>query len=507
MSRRAVAGLALALLLGTGLRLWGLEDKSLNEDEFWVVSEAKSDIRHILFEEWKKDIHPPLNLLFFHYWMRLGEADWLLRLPSALFSIANLLLLALLAWEATRSVGVVLLSSLFFALSPFAVHFAHYAKGYAFQALMAAASCLFFLRAVRRGAHGDLLPLTAANTLGAYTHYSMLFLILAQNLGFLLLAKGSPLGRKRWFAYQAVTAVMGLPWAFPFLSQWHSGRDFGLSDNLKFLPLPLRAGYILFCFGLGFSVNPLHLAIVLPAAAALGAAFLTGLFTLGKEKGAGRLTLAFLLVPLVIGFLRAAILPKHLYLVLPVFSLVLAAGVVRLARWNRAAAVLTAGVIAAASLVSSLNYLAGRQIHSPPAPWKETAQRIRQEAPSPVVRVLLYPDKPTGTWRHSRMLSRYLTGKEIELFPIPPESTLEEALRSVRDLPALPVWGVLHYGGSGAAEGVREAIKTEMKKRFRLTGSWDFGQDEHLLDGFLESRAVKRQPYHVLQLRRYEPAS
>ena len=507
MSRRAVAAFALIFLLGAGLRLWGLEDKSLNEDEFWVVSEAGSSIHYILFQEWKKDIHPPLNLIFFHYWMRIGEADWLLRLPSALFSIATLLLVALLAWELTRSRGVALLSSLFFALSPFAVHFAHYAKGYAFLGLLATASCLFFLRAVRLGASRDLLLLSVVNVLGAYTHYSMLLLILAQNLGFFLRAKGSPLGWKRWFAYQVGTAALGIPWVLPFLHQWLGGRDYALSDDLKLLPLPLRAGYILYCLCLGNSLNPLWLPIVIPAAVAFGLAFLLALPTLWKSGWAGRLLLALLLIPLGIGFARAAMLPKHLYFVLPLFSLALAAGVAGFARVSRATAVLTVGIIASASLVSSLNYLSGRQLHSPPAPWKETANQIRQEVSSPVADILLYPEKSSGTWRHSRMLRRYLPSLEIHFLPIAPDSTEAETLRFIQALPDAPLWAVLHYGGSSATERIRELIKAELERKFRLVGSWDFGRDEHLLEGFLKSKIIKRQPYDVLQLRRYEPTS
>ncbi len=95
-----------------------------------MVEEAGPGPRYILLEQWKKDIHPPLNLLLLHGWMKLGESDGFLMFPSALFSAATLAAVLLLARELSRPAALAPLAGLLFCLSPFSIHFAHYAKGY-----------------------------------------------------------------------------------------------------------------------------------------------------------------------------------------------------------------------------------------------------------------------------------------------------------------------------------------------------------------------------------------
>ncbi len=491
------------LLLGACLRLWGIGHSSLNDDEFWGVAESKPGVRYILLEQWKKDIHPPLNLLLLHSWMKFRDSDGWLRLPSAIFSVATVGVLMLLAWEISSSWAISLVAGFFFSLSPFALHFAQYAKGYALLGLLSTSSCLFFLRSLRRSSRGDLFGLTLINLLGAYLHYSMLLLILAENMAFLLFRKQVCLSMKRWLCHQVATAILYLPWLPIFLHQWLAGRDYAIGDVLKALPGSLKGAYLFYCFSLGVSVGPFNLWAVLPAAMAFGITFLLGLkscFQGGKNQ---QLLGILFLIPLLGGLARAAMVPKHFYLLLPLYLLVITLGLVRSSQRRTKGVFVLAGAIVIASAFASFNFLTGHELHAPATPWKEVALQI-QKTSLPDSRILLYPEKRAGTYRYSRMLARYLPRLEAVLIPIGLEDTEEEILRLIEALPQGPLWAVLHYGGSDETERRRERIKAYLDERYRLMGSWNFGKNEHILGGGTKATPLRRQAYYALELRKYQ---
>lgn len=334
----------------------------------------------------------------------------------------------------------------------------------------------------------------------------MLLVILAENLayfwGFLL--RRVALSGKDWAGGQALTALLFAPWAYPFLDQWLGGRDFVLGDGLKFVSPGLKVVYVFFSFSLGESVSPRELTIVVPAALGFGAAFLWGLGSGWRGKGSPQLLLPLFGVPLFIGLVRPAMTPKHLYLLLPFYLLWVGLGIVRLHRRSRTGGWILAGAVVAVSIVSAGNLLRGEQLHGPRAPWKEVAARI-QAGPMADAPVLLYPAKPGGTYRYSRMLARYLPGIEPRLIPIGPEEEEEEIARRIAGLPAAPFWAVLHCGFSRPMEKRREFIKERLGKRFHLVESRAYGPGEHFLETHSLAPLNRRRIYHVLELQRYRP--
>jgi hypothetical protein len=163
-----------------------------------------------------------------------------------------------------------------------------------------------------------------------------------------------------------------------------------------------------------------------------------------------------------------------------------------------------AGVIVATSLVSSWNYLRGVQVHAPRAPWKEVAAQIRADSFSNG-HVLLYPEKPGGTLRFSRMLARYLPGVEKFLISIGSDDGEEKISELIAALPDVPLWAVLHCGFSRTIERRREFIKEQLGKRCKLVRSWNFAQGEHLLKNHNLGSFDTRRYYYVLELRQYQP--
>src|SRR5436190_14287662 len=70
------------LSLGAALRLATLSRQSLWLDEassYWIANRSWSDL---VAELPRYDPHPPLHYLVLHLMIALGDAEWLLRLPS-----------------------------------------------------------------------------------------------------------------------------------------------------------------------------------------------------------------------------------------------------------------------------------------------------------------------------------------------------------------------------------------------------------------------------------------
>ena len=156
------------LVLGIILRLVGLGIHSLWIDEAATLYIAHSDN---IVTALRGDRHPPLSYLLFRGWIALfGEDDALLRVPSALASIASLLLLARLAraWLVEHAVWIAVAIT---AVSPLELWIAREVRMYAFvecAALIAIVASFEYLQRPRRW----LLPLIfCASAAATGLHY------------------------------------------------------------------------------------------------------------------------------------------------------------------------------------------------------------------------------------------------------------------------------------------------------------------------------------------------
>ena len=97
-------GFWLALIFGVGvsLRLYGLDFQSLWQDEGLQFYVATQNSFSELFHQ-TRSFHPPLSFIINHAFLLMGESDFFLRLPSALFGIASLPLLYILGRDLTST--------------------------------------------------------------------------------------------------------------------------------------------------------------------------------------------------------------------------------------------------------------------------------------------------------------------------------------------------------------------------------------------------------------------
>src|SRR6478609_944570 len=89
-------GLVGTVALGAVLRLWALGRSKLNYDESFTAMAGRLPLGRMFAFLTAHDSHPPLDYLLHAPFARIGANEFWFRLPSALCSVAALVLLA--AW-------------------------------------------------------------------------------------------------------------------------------------------------------------------------------------------------------------------------------------------------------------------------------------------------------------------------------------------------------------------------------------------------------------------------
>ena len=144
------------------------------DDETTIVSLARqpvSETIRLFSTGLGQHEHPPLSDILLHFWLPMGGyAPWVLRLPSVMFYLTGLFILALAsrrlagpkAFTYTIYIGV---------LSPFAFHFARVAGWYSFCFLLVAAMTLAYLRYLEKPDWKRLASFVVIALLLVYSNY------------------------------------------------------------------------------------------------------------------------------------------------------------------------------------------------------------------------------------------------------------------------------------------------------------------------------------------------
>jgi len=214
--RLGLGALALAVAVGVAFRLY-------TQSELWLDEALTVNIARLspgdMFEQLRRDGHPPLYYLLLHYWMEVfGDGNEATRLLSGLFGIATLPLLYVAArrWAGrTVAVGAVVL----FATSPFAVRYATEVRMYSMVTFLVVAGWLVLRRALDEPTPKWLALVALLAGLLALTHYWSFYLLAATGLVLLWRwRRGSAAALKAAIAL-VVGGVLFLPWLPSFLEQ------------------------------------------------------------------------------------------------------------------------------------------------------------------------------------------------------------------------------------------------------------------------------------------------
>jgi hypothetical protein len=166
--------------LGFALRLAGI-DQSLFADElstYWVST--KPDLGQVIEAvETNQEITPPLYFILAWIAAKIGDPLEWLRVPSLFAGTATIPLTYLLGVK-TVGRGPALVGATLIALSPFLIFYSIEARAYGLMTMLALLSTLALLAALERGRVGWWATYAGCAAAAMYTHYTAIFVLLAQ---------------------------------------------------------------------------------------------------------------------------------------------------------------------------------------------------------------------------------------------------------------------------------------------------------------------------------------
>ena len=399
------SALWLCLIVGVGgfLRLYGLEFHSLWQDEGLQYYVATQNSLGELFQQ-RRSFHPPLSFMINHVFLVFGGSDFLLRLPSALFGMASLPLMYVLARDLTSKREAVF-AVLVLALSPFHIWYSQEGRMYSQLLFVSLLSSVILMQALKRGQARWWFYYAIVSAAGIYTHVFMLLGLLVHFLWLLLYERRY---LPALMATSVVVALLFLPWALTLPWIGHFARSV---SKVGLVVVPASAGragftlaavpYTFFVYAAGFSLGPtvaeLHgnrsaelilrfLPSILLVTSVFAILWATGLWAICRRFGARPLgfCLLGLFVPLagvVVYSLtpRATFNVRYTVMAFPYFCLFVGTGLAYLFSIKKvlgAAAVLT---VIGISSVSVYNHFANprytkENIKSAVGFWRQQAQ-------------------------------------------------------------------------------------------------------------------------------------
>src|SRR5271165_2527259 len=220
----------LLTLVGAWFRLFHLGTKSLWLDEGATVTLARMAWPHFVHVWWYGEASfQGAFFVLMRGWVHLGQSEAWVRLPAAIFGIASIPLLYLVA---RKLVGVTpaLASAAILAFSPTHVYYSQEARSYTMTILLVLVSSWFFARAVETDREGDWALWTIFSVLAVYSHYFASLVPVAQSCSLFFHKKPRPWGRL------VVHAMVILALAAPGLTYVLRAPPQGL--NFPWMPKP-----------------------------------------------------------------------------------------------------------------------------------------------------------------------------------------------------------------------------------------------------------------------------
>jgi hypothetical protein len=383
-------------------------------DEIGTVLAAQEPLARILNGR-ALDFHPPLYYLLMHFWIRgFGSDEAVVRVPSVLF---GLLLIVVLVRFAQETVGARAWrwAGAFAAVYPPLIMFSRMARYYSMVGFLAALSCLFFWRMLRRFSWRHMIYYVLAGLGLAYTNYLALGLLASQLVVGLIWGSS----RRRWVLTGVVIVAGYAPWVGVAFAQAGAlaGRGEVATAVSGLGGLASRVAYPLYALSLGETVFPWRLWVVAPALPLVATLAVAGLIQSRREAIRAGVVVActFVLAVVVASTVARAVppvyLPSRMLFLAPVLLLVLALGVKHLGTWGRPAGCL----VIAVWCYSVSNYYRGSDFHNPVylIPWRQIVAELRSSL-EPGDGIVATPEYPFLFYKGDDMEVLLLHGDSVE---------------------------------------------------------------------------------------------
>lgn len=174
-----VISIVILLLIGIAVRVWDLEQLNLWRDESFTVLLADKSLKEIVKIS-IEDFNSPFYPIILHFWMRIfGNSEFIVRLPSVIFSVLNLFYFYLIARKYFQKVDSLLILSLFI-FNLVSIFYARECRPYALLNLFISASFYHYSNLTSRINLKDAIFFLFASTLAFYTHNTAIIFILIE---------------------------------------------------------------------------------------------------------------------------------------------------------------------------------------------------------------------------------------------------------------------------------------------------------------------------------------
>ena len=232
------AALVALLLLSFALRLRGLGRDGLHLDEAgqaWAATQPT--LPAMLAIERTHTMAMPFDYLITRATAGLSDAEFVLRLPSAVWATLNVALLYALTHLLIGRRTEALLAAFLLALSPLHIAYAQVLRFYAALSAFYVLACLLLYRALRRPTPGRWTAFGAATLVGAYFHPFVLTAPVNGAVYFLLAGAVRPANRAalgRFVVTGLLVAALFLPGFLVFgAHQQYDFDTFQFSESLE----------------------------------------------------------------------------------------------------------------------------------------------------------------------------------------------------------------------------------------------------------------------------------
>ena len=322
--------LIIIIVLASSLRLVGVTHENLCQIElhhtFRIVN---SNIK----ESFNVDIHPPLYYVLMHFWVKIfGFSDFSLRYPSVIFGILSVVVTFMLARELFNQ-KIALLSSYFVGMSEFVIFNSKEARHYSMLLFLATLSTYYFVKFLKSKRSNTFLYILVS-VLAIYTHYYFIFVIVLQNLLFVLFYDRNKLFS--WIKTQALILLLFIPQLIRFVQQ----AMFISSNSWYGNSIPIRE--LTFMFE-SFNNQTGNLGLII-----FGFFFLVGLFDLIKHNKNKRIIVkksSFIMLIMFVGPLLLSIitsltlfntfgLARFFIYIIPPYYIIISKGILKIKNKN-----------------------------------------------------------------------------------------------------------------------------------------------------------------------------
>ena len=375
----AVLLLALLTIAGAWLRLSHLGSKSLWMDEGATVALARASWQHFSWVWWHGEANlQTIYFLLMRAWIHLGLSEAWLRLPSALFGIASIPLIFVVA-RRFMATAPALAAAALLTFSPTHVSYSQEARSYTLTILLVLLSTYVFVQAVDSGRRRDWGLWTAVGILAFYSHDFAALVLVAQACSLFFRPKPAP-----WRPVIICGTVILLA-ALPGLTYVFRASP----ENLHFVwmprPSPKEFWHLAMFFG-GGGIK-LFVALILWIGGLQAILQARRRVASGEEFWQGMLILLWAVVPVaitaLISLLHPMFLQRYMIFSLPATILLAALGMQVLERWH-------IGLLLVIALCAmSLPTIIG-DYHKPREDWRSASNTILSSA-SPGDAVVFFP--------------------------------------------------------------------------------------------------------------------